>query len=68
VIAEIYPALWSKSLPNDGRDGHQQDAYSIARWMRERDNAGELCVEFQQTLGLHERAVAELEGWILGVA
>jgi hypothetical protein len=68
VIAEIYPALWSKSLPNDGRDGHQQDAYSIARWMRERDKAGELCAEFQQTLGLHERAVAELEGWILGVA
>lgn len=68
VIAEIYPALWSRSFPNEGRNGHQQDAYSIARWMQERDLAGELCAEFEPTLSPPVRAVAQVEGWILGVA
>ena len=68
VIAEVYPALWSKIFLNEGRNGHQQDAYSIARWMRERDAAGNLCDEFETTLSPPERAVARVEGWILGVA
>jgi hypothetical protein len=41
VIAEVYPALWSRAYPSEGRNGHQHDAYSVARWMREQDVAGE---------------------------
>lgn len=68
VIAEVYPALWSRRFPINGRNGHQQDAYSIASWMRERDAVGGLCGEFEQTLSPAVRAMAQIEGWILGVA
>jgi hypothetical protein len=30
AIAEVYPALWSRSFANEGRTGDQHDAYSIA--------------------------------------
>lgn len=67
VMAEVYPALWSRGFQREKRNGHQQDAYSIARWMQERDAVGELGVEFQPSLGTAERSVARVEGWILGV-
>ena len=68
VLAEGYPALWSRSFPSEERNGHQQDAYSVARWMRERDAAGELGAQFEPALNSAIRALAEVEGWILGVA
>lgn len=68
VLAEGYPALWSRSFPSEERNGHQQDAYSVARWMRERDAAGELGTQFEPALNSAIRALAEVEGWILGVA
>jgi len=68
VLAESYPALWSRTFPRQERNGHQQDAYSVARWMRERDAAGELGSHFEPDLNLAIRSLAELEGWILGVA
>lgn len=42
VIVEVYPSLWNRTFPSDDRDSHQQDAYSIARWMRENDANGSL--------------------------
>ncbi len=33
VIAEVYPALWNRAFPTEGRNPHQHDAYSVARWM-----------------------------------
>ena len=68
VLAEGYPALWSRTFPSEERNGHQQDAYSVARWMRERDAAGELGAQFEPALNSAIRSLAELEGWILGVA
>jgi hypothetical protein len=68
VLAEGYPALWSRSFPSGERNGHQQDAYSVARWMRERDAAGELGGQFEPELNSAIRSLAEVEGWILGVA
>ena len=68
VLAESYPALWSRAFPSEGRNGHQQDAYSVARWMREQDAAGELGAQFEPAIHPAIRATAELEGWILGVA
>jgi hypothetical protein len=67
VVAEVYPALWSRSFPREGRNGHQQDAYSVARWMRERDGTGELRGYFGPPASEEERTLAEVEGWILGV-
>jgi hypothetical protein len=66
-VAEVYPALWSRSFPREGRDGHQQDAYSIAAWLRRADMDGYLSGFLEFYLEEKERKVAEIEGWILGV-
>jgi hypothetical protein len=68
VIAEVYPALWNRSYPTEGRNAHQHDAYSVARWMKETDEAGRLGDYFQPQLLPGERNVAQVEGWILGVS
>jgi hypothetical protein len=67
MVAEVYPALWSKSFPQDARDRHQQDAYSIAAWLRRADMTGSLSGFVYFYLEEKERKVAEIEGWILGV-
>jgi hypothetical protein len=68
VVAEVYPSLWSKSFAREGRDPHQHDAYSIAAWMRQADANGSLVDYFNPRLEGGDRKVAEIEGWILGVA
>jgi hypothetical protein len=67
MVAEVYPALWSSSFPQEGRDCHQHDAYSIAAWMRLADNDGSLSGFVNPPLEQGERKIAEIEGWILGV-
>lgn len=67
VIAEVYPALWSRSFASDDRSPHQHDAYSVAKWMMHADEAGWLDGCFQPQLSSAERSVAEVEGWILGL-
>lgn len=32
--AEVYPALWSHSVPRAGRGSGQKDAYATAEWLR----------------------------------
>ena len=68
VIAEVYPSLWSKEYPTEGRDSHQNDAYSIAAWMRRADGDGSLPTFFEPYLEPTEKHQARIEGWILGVA
>jgi len=67
VLTEVYPALWSRSFPRADRDDHQQDAYSIAAWLRRADDEGFLSDFFDPKLEQDERRTAEIEGWILGV-
>jgi hypothetical protein len=67
ALVEVYPALWSRSFPLEGRDSHQQDAYSIAAWMRHADRDGALSSFFRPRIEDGERQTAEIEGWILGV-
>jgi hypothetical protein len=67
VIAEIYPALWSRDFPKEERNDHQHDAYSTARWMLEADAEGLLGVHFEPPLAPPQRIIAETEGWILGL-
>lgn len=68
VIAEVYPALWSRTYRVDGRSPDQHDAYSAARWMQERDAAGELMAHFHPQLDTAELDLAQVEGWILGLS
>ena len=67
VIAEVYPSLWSRSFPREGRSADQHDAYSVAAWMRRADQDGSLAEFLTPDLTLDEREVARIEGWILGV-
>ena len=67
AIAEVYPALWSRGFANEGQTGDQQDAFSIAAWLSHADQMNRLAPFLKPDLTSHERTVAEVEGWILGV-
>jgi hypothetical protein len=67
AIAEVYPALWSRRFTNEGRTGDQHDAFSIAAWLSSADRDDSLVAFLKPDLSLPERAVAQVEGWILGV-
>jgi len=68
AVLEVYPALWSRSFPRQGRTGDQHDAFSIAVWMSRADNDGTLADFLRPSLSDEERDAASVEGWILGVA
>ena len=67
VVAEVYPRLWSGRVPRGARTGDQHDAYTVASWLRAADADGSLDAAFRPRLSDEERAVARVEGWILGV-
>jgi hypothetical protein len=67
VVAEVYPSLWSREAPAEGRTADQHDAYSIVAWMQRADREGTLSEYFRPTLTADELAIASCEGWILGV-
>ena len=67
VVAEVYPALWNRTFPSEGRTPDQQDAFAIAKWMQGADADGSLETYFHPRMGPDERIKAEIEGWILGV-
>lgn len=68
VVAEIYPALFRRRYPVEGRTGDQQDAYATCRWLQETDYLNYLPRFFDPPLTLGERRDASIEGWILGVS
>ena len=68
VIAEVYPALWSRGFARKGRTGDQHDAYSIAAWLSRADRDGSLAAFLKPNLTPPECTMAQVEGWILGVA
>lgn len=68
VILEVYPALWSHGFSRQNRNVHQHDAYAAAEWLRQRDLDETLLSFFTPTLTPDEKKVAEIEGWILGIA
>jgi len=47
---------------------HQHDAYAVAAWLRAADRDGSLARYLMPALTPAEQAVAQIEGWILGVA
>jgi hypothetical protein len=66
VIAEIYPALWSRLFKNTTFNTHQQDAFASASWMKLQDSQNLLTKHFNLDLSASVRKIAEIEGWILG--
>ncbi len=68
AIAEVYPSLWSKNLLSEDRTGDQHDAYAIAAWLSAADHGNTLTQYLSPRLTPSERALANIEGWILGVA
>jgi len=68
AIVEVYPALWSRSFAPEERTGDQHDAYSIAAWLSSADRGGSLAGFLGPSLTSSERTVAQVEGWIFGVA
>ncbi|MBL0926958.1 MAG: hypothetical protein IBJ11_04800 [Phycisphaerales bacterium] len=67
VIAEVYPSLWSRGLPRARRTPDQHDARSVAHWLRQTDLEGRIAEYFAPALSESDRALAAIEGWILGV-
>ena len=68
AVVEVYPALWKHAFAAEGRNADKHDAYSVAAWLRQTDLHGQLAKFLSPTLTPPERKVAEIEGWILGVA
>lgn len=67
AVVEVYPSLWSRGYDRDDRTGDQQDAYAAAAWMRAADADAILAGFLNPRLTPDERAVAQVEGWILGI-
>lgn len=67
VIAEVYPSLWSRSLPKADRTPDQHDAWSVAEWLRRADADDEIVEYLNPDLSPEDRATAAVEGWIMGL-
>ncbi|NEV61527.1 hypothetical protein G3446_06415 [Thiorhodococcus minor] len=67
AIAEVYPSLWSKALPREDRTPDQHDAYAVTAMLERLDRSGDIAKLWEPALTPQERAVAQVEGWILGV-
>lgn len=67
AIAEVYPALWKRDYPSQGRTPDQHDAYAVASWLRQADRDDRLRAALNPDLTEEERRAAGVEGWILGV-
>ena len=68
AIVEVYPALWSRSRARESRTADQHDAWTVATRLRDADLHGDLDTYLEPCLTPDERKVADIEGWILGVA
>ena len=67
AIAEAYPSLWRRDFPPENRTPDQHDAFCIAAWLARAEADGTLPSYLNPDLTPAERAVAQVEGWILGV-
>src|ERR1700730_15038520 len=70
VFAEVYPSLWKKIPPVEGKPKDAAQVRFVARLFAERDHAGELAGLFVGDPGLtgeQRRCVESEEAWTLGV-
>jgi hypothetical protein len=67
ATVEVYPALWTHEFPREDRNGDQHDAYSVAAWLSRADKDRRLINALSPLLSPPQQAIAQVEGWILGV-
>jgi hypothetical protein len=67
VLVEVYPSLWNKNYPREGRTRDRQDAYVVSAWLRQVDAEGSLGNFLKPSMLPGEYSVSQVEGWILGV-
>ncbi len=67
AFAEVYPSLWNRGFASESRTPDQHDAYCIAAWLARADRDGSLAALLRPQLTPADSAVAQVEGWILGV-
>lgn len=67
VIAEVCPSLWRRGFAPENRTPDQHDAFCIAASLARADRDGTLAGFMKPGLSPADRAVAQVEGWILGV-
>jgi len=67
VAAEVYPSLWMRRYPREGRDADQHAAFAVAAWLQRSDSDGSLNHFVSPPLNAAQRKLAQVEGWILGV-
>jgi ABC-type molybdate transport system substrate-binding protein len=68
AVAEVYPALWRRNFARADRTDDQHDAYCAAEWLRRANRDGSLARCLNPCLTPPERMLAQVEGWILGIA
>lgn len=68
ALVEVYPGLWKRAYPAEGRTADQHEAYSVATWLQQADRDGRLAQALRPALTGSEQALAQVEGWIVGVA
>ena len=67
ALVEVYPSLWSKSTPREGRTPDQHDAYVAAAWLRQVDTDGSIGKFLKPDMLPGDYPVVQVEGRILGV-
>lgn len=66
VIAEVYPRLWNREFPSDGRTADQHDAYCVTRWLQDTDRNGRIEEALTAPTPQKIADLGRVEGWILG--
>jgi hypothetical protein len=68
VLAEVDPRMWRQAFGPGTGSNAQQDAFAIAAALDCGDRDGDMLARWlEPPLTAHERTVAEIEGWTLGV-
>jgi hypothetical protein len=67
VVAEVNPSIFRNRYEREGRTADEQDAHSVAKWLRETCERGLLVRYLEPPLTEGERTATELEGWMLGI-
>ncbi len=68
AVVEVYPRLWNRTPIHEGWTSDQHDAFTVAEWLCHADRDGRLAKCLEPELATEERAIAEVEGWILGAS
>lgn len=67
LLAECYPTLYRNRYDAEDRTADQHDAYSIARWLFDMHQSGQLGAYFKPPTDSELEVICRVEGWILGV-